>query len=348
MRAITIDPRSKKSARIEDVDEPPASEGDVLVQTAAIGVCGTDIEIVAGKYGAAPAGSHRLILGHESLGRVLEAPANSGLHAGDAVVGIVRQPDPVPCRFCAVGEWDMCANGRYTEHGIKELHGFARERYRIAAPFAVRVDAALGDLGVLLEPASVVAKAWEHVERIGHRARWDPRIALVTGAGPIGLLAALLARQRGLEVHVLDRVQEGPKPRLVADLGAMYHTGKIADLELRPDVVLECTGVGALVFDAIEKVGASGIVCLTGVSSGGHSVSVDFASLNRTLVLENGVVVGSVNANRRHYESGAHALAAADHAWLSRIITRRVPLDDWQSALARQPDDVKPIIQFTR
>jgi threonine dehydrogenase-like Zn-dependent dehydrogenase len=287
-----------------------------------------------------------LILGHESLGRVVEAPAESGLRKGDPVVGIVRRPDPVPCRFCAVGEWDMCSNGRYTEHGIKQLDGFARERYRIAAGFAVRVDPALGDLGVLLEPASVVAKAWEVVERIGRRAHWEPRIALVTGAGPIGLLAALLARQRGLEVHVLDRVNEGPKPGLVSDLGAAYHTGKVTDLGLKPDVILECTGVGSVVLDAIEGVAASGIVCLTGVSSGGHAMQVDFASVNRTLVLENGVVVGSVNANRTHYEAGARALASADHGWLSRIITRRVPLANWKSALERTPDDVKPVIQF--
>jgi glucose 1-dehydrogenase len=145
---------------------------------------------------------------------------------------------------------------------------------------------------------------------------------------------------------VLDRVNEGPKPRLVSDLGAAYHTGKVTDVGLKSDVILECTGVGSVVLDAIESVAASGIVCLTGVSSGGHAIEVDFASLNRTLVLENGVVVGSVNANRSHYQAGARALASADHGWLSRMITRRVPLDDWKSALERTPADVKPVIQF--
>jgi threonine dehydrogenase-like Zn-dependent dehydrogenase len=334
------------SARVEDVEEPPRADGDVLVETIAIGVCGTDEEIVGGAYGSAPPGRERLVLGHESLGRVLEAPADRELARGDLVVGIVRRSDPVPCRFCAVGEWDMCCNGRYTEHGIKGRDGFARERYRIPAELAIRVDRALGDLGVLLEPASVVAKAWEHIERIGSRARWQPERVLVTGAGPVGLLAALLASQRALEVHVLDRAVDGPKPRLVRDLGGAYHVGPVKALPFEPDIVIECTGDGSVVFDVVEKVAPSGIVCLAGMSSGGHAIAVDVAAWNRTLVLENDVVVGSVNANRRHYESAARALARADRAWLERLITRRVPLDVWRSALVRRPDDVKPIIRF--
>jgi D-arabinose 1-dehydrogenase-like Zn-dependent alcohol dehydrogenase len=135
---------------------------------------------------------------------------------GDLIVGIVRRPDPVPCRFCAAGEWDMCANGRYTERGIKEHDGYCAEHFRIEPAFTVKVDPALGELGVLLEPASVVAKAWDHAERIGRRSRaWEPRTALVTGAGPIGLLASLMGRQRGLAVHVYDRASSGPKPELV-------------------------------------------------------------------------------------------------------------------------------------
>ena len=151
-------------------------------------------------------GPERLILGHELLGRVEEAPQGSGFARGDLVVGIVRRPDPVPCAACAVGEWDMCRNGLYTERGIKERNGYGAEQFRIERDFAVKLDPALGLLGVLLEPASVVAKAWEHVERIGRRSRsWQPRVALITGAGPVGLLAALLGAQRGLEVHILDR-----------------------------------------------------------------------------------------------------------------------------------------------
>jgi len=313
----------------------------------AIGVCGTDVEIVSGAYGWPPPGRDRLVLGHESLGRILEAPAGSGLSKGDLVVGIVRRPDPEPCPNCAIGEWDMCRNGRYTERGIKELDGYCSERFRLQPEFAVKVDPKLQRVGMLLEPASVLAKAWEHIERIGQRARWGPRRVLVTGAGPIGLLAALMGKQRGLEVDVLDRVTEGPKPARVRDLGAHYHTGAIRDLARRADVVIECTGVGQLVFDAVQNTPPDSIVCLTGISSGGRKLEVDMAALNKSLVLENDVIFGSVNANRRHYEKAAEALAQADTAWLERLITRRVPLSHWQDALNRRPDDVKVIIDLT-
>ena len=324
--------------------EPPIGDGPVLVEVMALGVCGTDREIVEGNYGWAPPGRERLILGHESLGRVIEAPGDSGLKPGDLVVGIVRRPDPVPCPNCAVGEWDMCRNGRYTERGIKALDGYCSERYRIEPGFAVTVDAGLGHLGVLLEPASVLAKAWEHIERIGRRAAWSPRKVLVTGAGPIGLLAALMGVQRGLEVHVLDVVTDGPKPGLVRDLGATYHPGKLDEVGEAADVVLECTGVGRLVFDVMARSAPDKIICLTGVSPGGRELGVDAGSLNRSMVLTNGVVFGSVNANRRLYEAGAEALARADHAWLGGLIKRRVPLENWQEALERRPSDVKTII----
>lgn len=204
MRAITVIPNERGTARLDEVPEPSGSDGSVLVETLAVGVCGTDLEIVGGTYGWAPPGSQRLILGHESLGQVVDAPPGSDFKRGDRVVGIVRRPDPVPCSNCAVDEWDMCRNGRYTERGIKERHGFASERYRIEPEYLVKVAASLGLSGVLLEPTSVVAKAWEHIERIGARARWTPTRVLVTGAGPIGLLAAMLGVQRGLDVHVLD------------------------------------------------------------------------------------------------------------------------------------------------
>jgi threonine dehydrogenase-like Zn-dependent dehydrogenase len=318
----------------------------VLVKTLAIGVCGTDLEIVNGEYGWAPPGEDRLTIGHESIGQVIEAPEGSGLAVGDLVVGIVRRPDPVPCGNCAVGEWDMCRNGQYTEWGIKEHHGYARERYRITPDFVVKVDPSLGTLGVLLEPTTIVAKAWDHIERIGRRAKWDPSSVLITGAGPIGLLAALLGVQRGLQVHVLDRVTEGVKPELVAALGATYHHGSVADVGIQPDIALECTGVSRLIFDVMDTAGANGIVCLTGVSSGDRELPVDVGLLNRRMVLENDVVFGSVNANRRHYQAGADALARADRDWLTRVISRRVPLANWSEAYQRTPADVKVILEF--
>lgn len=290
MRAMTVEPGRSGTATVTEFDGP-VGEGDVHVQGVAVGICGTDFEIADGRYGTAPPGSPHLVLGHESVGRVITAPPGSGLLPGDLVVGIVRRPDPVPCGPCAAGSWDMCPNGRYTERGIKGLDGFGAERWRVEAAFAVRVPAALGHMAVLVEPASVVAKAWDHVERISARAPLTLRRALITGAGPIGLLAALLAVQRGLEVHVLDRVVDGPKPDLVVDLGASYHTGAVADVP-EPDVVIECTGAPPVVLDVIGRSSPSGVVCLTGVSSGGRVLEFDVGALNRRLVLENDVVFG--------------------------------------------------------
>ncbi len=347
MRAVTVVPLKSGSIELTELPEPPEADGPVLVRTLGVGVCGTDLEIIEGDYGWAPPGEPRLAIGHESIGQVIEAPSGSGLAAGDMVVAIVRRPDPVPCANCAVGEWDMCRNGQYTEWGIKEHHGYARERYRITPDFAVKVDISLGHLGVLLEPTTVVAKAWDHIERIGKRAVWKPTTVLVTGAGPIGLLATLIGIQKGMQVHVLDQVTDGLKPELVEALGATYHHGTVSDIGIEPDVAIECTGVGQLIFDVMEAAGANGIVCLTGVSSGGRTIPVDAGTLNRRLVLENDVVFGSVNANRRHYEAGAKALADADKGWLGRLITRRVPLSSWKDAYTRQPGDVKVMLDFT-
>jgi threonine dehydrogenase-like Zn-dependent dehydrogenase len=345
MRALTVVPGQAGSARLEEIDEPPAEAGAVLVDAIAMGVCGTDAEIVAGEYGWSPPGRDRLVLGHESLGRVREAPAGAPVAPGDLVVGIVRRPDPEPCACCAVGEWDQCRNGRYTERGIKEIDGYGAERWRVEPEFAVRVDPGLGRLGVLMEPTSIVAKAWDQIDRISQRACTRLESALVTGAGPIGLLAALLGRQRGLEVHVLDRVTDGPKPDVVAALGATYHHGDLQEVG-EVDVVVEATGVGALVFDVMTQTRPGGIVCLTGVSSAGRRIQVDAGALNRELVLENDVIFGSVNANRHHYELAVEALARADRAWLERLVTRWVALEDWQSALQHRDDDIKVAIEL--
>ncbi|GGR83392.1 threonine dehydrogenase [Micromonospora fulviviridis] len=348
MRAVTVTPGVPDSLRlVDDWPEPVAEEGAILVQALAVGVCGTDLEIIAGEYGEAPRGQDRLVLGHEALGRVLEDPTGT-LQPGDLVAGIVRHPDPVPCPNCAVGEWDMCRNGRYTEHGIKGLPGFARDRWRVQPRFAVRLDPVLAPVGMLLEPTSVVAKAWDHIERIGSRAVWQPQNVLVTGAGPIGLLAALMGIQRGLSVHVLDRNKTGPKPELVRALGATYHTTTVAELDFAPDVVVECTGAPVVVLDAMCKAGPNGVVCLTGVSSGGRTINFDAGALNRDLVLENNVVFGSVNANRRHWDMAADALARADQSWLNSLITRRVPVSSYADAYASAGEDIKVVLEFER
>ena len=210
----------------------------------------------------------------------------------------------------------------------------------------IRIDARLGARGVLLEPTSVVAKAWDHIDQIGERARWQPERVLVTGAGPVGLLAALLGVQRGLDVHVFDIVAEGPKPDLVHSLGATYHTEPLSQVSLAPDITVECTGVASVVLDAITREANDGITCLTGVSNVGHSVRVDLGGLNREVVLRNDVVFGSVNANARHYRQAAQALADADRGWLTRLITRRVPLARFAEAFQPRPADVKVVLDL--
>ena len=345
MKAVTVAPGTAGSARLEEVPEPDPALGSMVVEALAVGICGTDAEIASGDYGWPPPGRDRLVLGHESLGRVVD-PGPSGFTAGEHVVGIVRRPDPAPCPNCAVGEWDMCSNGRYTERGIKQVDGFMAERWRIEPDYAVRVDKGLGSLGVLLEPTTVVAKAWEHIAAIGRRTFWDPSTVLVIGAGPIGLLAALVGVQHGADVHVLDRVTSGPKPALVRQLGATYHAGALADLGLHPDIVVECTGVVSLIRQALETISPGGIICLTGVGAPVTPDRVSATGLATDVVLKNIAAFGSVNANRRHYYRAAKVLAAADQSWLEQLVTRRVRPAEVQQALQREPADIKVVMEF--
>src|SRR5436190_1137027 len=303
MHAVTLTPGKAGSQRMEDVAEPVAAQGSILVRALAVGVCGTDRELIDGLYGQAVPGGNRLVLGHESLGRVISAPPHSGFMTGDMVVGIVRHPDPVPCPNCALGEWDMCRNGRYTERGIKQADGFAAERWRSDPGFTVKVTPVLGLAAVLLEPASVLAKAWEH----------------------------------------MDRNESGPKPQLVRELGATYHREFPA---VEPDIVIECTGSPAIIVQAVGGSAPGSIVCLTGLGGRQHDASFDVAKLNQSMVLENRVVFGTVNANLRHYHAAADALSHANRAWLDRLITRRVNLGRWEEAYAKQEGDVKTVLLF--
>jgi glucose 1-dehydrogenase len=207
--------------------------------------------------------------------------------------------------------------------------------------FAVPILPRLGELGVLLEPASVLAKAWGQVDQTSRRAFFLRGRALVTGAGPIGLMACLLGAQRGYEMHVVDLARAGPKRDLVEDLGARYHSGDAADVDV--DVVIECTGLGA----AGRQLASGGIMCLTGIMNLGPTLDVDATTLNRNMVLHNQVLFGTVNAGRRHWEQAAGALAAADPGWLGALITRRVPLTSWTDALDRQPEDIKVVVDLT-
>ncbi|TDW24641.1 threonine dehydrogenase-like Zn-dependent dehydrogenase [Kribbella kalugense] len=342
---MTVTPGKSDSARVGEVAEPPVTDGSILVEGLLTGICGTDIELVSGAFGSGRLGSDHLVIGHESLGRVLEAPVGSGFAPGDLVAGVVRRPDPMPCPACARGEWDFCRNGQYTERGIKEMDGYGAEQWRVNPYFAVPVPAELGELGVLVEPASILTKAWEQVDRVGARSWFGPQHVLVTGAGPIGLLAAMIARQRGYDVHVLDRVEDGPKPELVRALGGTYLTD-LGQLSVVPDVVIEATGAGQLVFDCASLLPPAGVMCLAGIHPGPATVDVQLDALVRQLVVRNAALVGTVNAGKRHYADAVDVLLAADRAWLQQLVTRTVPLSDWPDALVREPDDIKVVVDL--
>ena len=356
MKAAVVTPRKAGSGRLVEIPDLQLRDGEVLVQVQQVGLDGTDAEIMRGQYGEAPPEDNYLIIGHESVGRVAKrTSAADGLSPGDWVVAIVRRPDPVPCRNCAAGEWDMCLNGQYTERGIKGRHGFLAEFYTETPNYLVKVPAKLSGVAVLLEPLSIVEKALEQIKRIQSRLVWQPKRALVLGAGPIGLLAGMLLGLEGLEVHFYDAAKPGLKRDLAEATGASYiwaseqQLGHGLAAEIGPvDIVLEATGFSPLAFDAMDMVAPNGIVCLTGVSAGSRKLEVSADHLNLEMVLSNKVIFGTVNANRRHFESGVRDLQKIEARWpalLSRMITHRLPLRDFAAAFERPPGHVKSIVE---
>ncbi|MGP9760604.1 glucose 1-dehydrogenase [Corynebacterium sp. AOP12-C2-36] len=347
MKAITVEPGRADSLTVEEFDAPTPGPGELLVRGLALGVCGTDHDLNSGGYGWAPEGHKRLIIVHESLGEVISAPEGSDFAEGDLVVGVVRRPDPEPCGACARGEFDMCRNGEYRERGIKEIDGFGSQEWVVDKDFVVKVDRALGKTGALLEPTSVVAKAWDQVDRVGNRAWNEPTTVVITGAGPVGLLAALIGQQRGLDVHVVDRVEDGIKPKLVADLGATYHTGEFREIldTVDPDIIIETTGAGPLVGASLTHAHPYPVVCLLGIQEG-DPMEVDIAAAGKRMVLNNTAVVGSVNANVDHWRAAAKALGDADRDWLSSLVTRVVPLSNYEEAFDHRDDDIKVLIDL--
>ena len=356
MKAAVVTPGQAGSVRLADVPKPQPKPGEVLVRVYEVGIDGTDAEILEGQYGEAPPGDDYLIIGHESLGRVESiSDGVKELAPGEWVVAMVRRPDPVPCRNCAAAEWDMCLNGLYAERGIKGLHGFLAEYYAEQPRYLVKLPEELARVGVLLEPLTIAEKALDQIQRIQSRLVWEPERAVILGAGPVGLLAALLLRLQDLEVHVYDRTKPGLKSELAEAMGAQYIWAekrrldhKLAD-EIGPiDIIFEATGYSPLAFDAMDTVAPNGIVCLSGVSGGGRTIQVSADHLNLELVLGNRVVFGTVNANRRHFEAGAKHLSEIEARWpglLTRIITTRIPMERFAEGVQRRPGDVKTVVE---
>lgn len=358
MKAIVVTPGEAGTGRVEDVPSPVRADDEVLVRVHEVGVCGTDLEILHGLYGKAPEGEAYLVLGHENIGEVVEAPPGCDFAPGDLVVCIVRRPDPVPCPQCAVGEFDMCSNGRFTERGISGRHGFMSERYVERPEYLVRVEPHLAAVGVLMEPLTVVEKGVAQAELIQRRLAWTPKEAVVTGAGPIGLLATMLLRSRGYDVWTLDLVErDSVRASIVEACGAEYVKAdeesllQLAERIPAIDLLVEATAVPNLVFDAIDAIGPNGVVCLTGVSASGRSLEVPADRLNLEMVLDNKVVFGTVNANHGHYLAAARDLAAFEERWpglTARMVTRRVGVEDYAEALVPRPGlDVKSTVSFS-
>lgn len=358
MRAMTVVPGRPESAQLSEVAEPAADDGSVLVETMLVGLCGTDSEIIEQGVGYPPPGADSLVLGHETIARVLQAPTASGLTPGDLVTGIVRRPCPARCPACARGEWDFCRSGTYIEHGIRGSAGFGRQRWRSEPAYLIPVPAALGELGVLVEPMSVVCKALEAAAHIAARAYANPTRLLVTGAGPIGLLAAAAAVTAGFEVTVLDRMPAGVKPDLARALGATYahDIGTLGGMDTDDiftaangtpqfDVVLECSGATEVIARSATMLGQGGVMVLIGIA--GHGCPpAQLGMVTNALIRSNAALVGTVNAGRRHYADAVDALLRIDRSWLSELITRRVSLAGWPAALRRGDDDVKVVVDF--
>ena len=339
MRALVLRRRQGSAAiEVEELGEPVESDTTLLVEGVALGICGTDRRLLERK-GRLADGTDRLIVGHESLGRVLRAPAGSGWSVGELVVGVVRQADPAACWYCKQGQWDLC-EGDYAERGISGADGFGAERYCLEPEAAVRVGPLAEDTAVLLEPASIVAKAWEVIER---HLQWRCERVAVLGAGPIGQLAALFSVQRGCETNVVDQVSDGPKPRQVEALGASYHT-EVPSLCGHFDVVLECSG--ALVREAVALTASGGVCCLIGGGESMGHTEVRLGALARDVMMLNRAVIGVMSSNRHHFEVAVRALSQAPAGWLPGLIGPSVPLEDWRSAFEVGPREIKAVISL--
>jgi threonine dehydrogenase-like Zn-dependent dehydrogenase len=357
MRAVTVVPGRAESLTLADVPDPQPGPEQALLETLAVGICGTDRELLAGEHGAPVPGAAVLIPGHECLAQVVSAPVGSGLQPGELVAPTVRRPCGDPrCYPCAHDHPDMCTTLKYTERGIQGADGYQCERFVESPRYLVPVPATLRRSGVLVEPTSVVAKAVEESVRIQRgRLIWDPRRALVTGAGPVGLLAAMLLRLRRVEVTVYDRLPpDSGKARAATALGARYLAASQTPLDRLAadggyDWILECTGAPSVVFGVMPALAPCGVMCLLGVSGGGAHLDIAAADLNLGMVIRNNLVFGSVNASREAFTQAVQALAAAESTWpgwADGLITRRVPPADMRAALQNGPEDVKVVVAW--
>lgn len=355
--AIAVNPGDPASLRRLTVEVPDPTGTEVLIDVIRCGVCGTDQEVIAGHIGGPPEGDDYIILGHEMLGRVgAVGDRVSGFATGDLVTATVRRPDG--CPLCQAGQPDMCLWDEYTEHGIKGRHGFLAQHVVVDQQWLVKLPAHLESTGTLVEPLTVVEKALRQVDHIQQRlVIWEPKTAIVLGAGPIGILATMVLRAQGLDVYTVART---PGPHAVSATvertGAHYVATDIEPLDdLRrriggADIVVESTGYAPMSFEAIQSVGKNGVVALLSLTGGGGTTDVPADMLNQTLVMGNAVVLGSINAGKEDWEAAGRHLDAFEELWpglAESLITTRIPYDGDLSAIASGgAGGIKTVVEF--
>jgi glucose 1-dehydrogenase len=335
MKAISVFPGKPNSVHLAELNKPSLDEvangRGVLVKILRVGVDGTDKEINAAEYGAAPSGYDFLVIGHEGFGQVEAVGPNvTEFRPGDYVVATVRRPGK--SIYDLIGTNDMTTDDVYYERGINLRHGYLTEYYVDDAEYVVKIPQGLKHVGVLLEPFTVVEKGIHQAYEIQRRLKvWRPRKAAVMGAGTIGLLASLALRLRGIEVTTFAR---NPKPNLNSELidgiGARYLITQEIPIkegaqQFGPfDLIFEATGNSGVVFESMQALGKNGVLVLSSVTGGDRMVQVPADRINLEFVLGNKVMVGTVNANREYFEMGVRDMAQSEAeypGWLRRLLT---------------------------
>jgi len=357
MKAIVVKPGVKDSIHMRDMPDPKMKPDQVAVKMLRVGLCGTDAEINHGLYGKPPDGDEFLILGHENLGVVEDVGKKvKGWKAGDLVVATVRRPCG-KCPNCKAGENDMCSSGQYTERGIMRRHGYMAQYYTESPAFLNKIPKEVRDFAVLLEPMSVVEKGIDHTFLLQQRMKgWKPKFAMVLGGGPIGLLAAAVLRARGLRTVVVAREDASDmRAQIAKQFGAEYLS--VANKALPdvpkeigyPDIVIEATGSSRVVFDAMEILGANGVLCLLSVTGGDTMNAEPIDLINQRLVLGNQVVFGSVNANPRHFRQGVKDFVTIQKKWpgvMKRLLTNPIPWEQHKTWFTERGSGIKSTLEI--
>lgn len=354
MKAIAVTPGVPNSVHLEDIPEPSLGEiqdgKGVLVKTLKVGVDATDREINDALYGNPPPGDKHLVIGHECFGVVTAVgPSVTGLKPGDFVTATVRRPGG--SIYDMIGTYDMTSEETYYERGINLRHGFMTESFVDHEDYIVRVPSGLQHLHVLMEPMSCAAKAVHQAFEAQRRMRvWRPRVAYVLGAGQIGLLTTLVLRLRGLQVHTLAR---GAAPNLKSEIASGFEANYVSTAETsiaelvkqtgRPDLIVDATGSSRLAFEAMTAVGHNGVVVWTSITGGKTQIEIPSDAINIQWVLGNKLLLGSVNANREHFEMGIRDLAMGEMMFpgvTQKILTNPVDgLDQYREMMRLLVED---------